>query len=542
MTRLDLEEQLSKLDLEGVLGVYIIDTPEGYQYDGYTLNFKEEFYQEHKEIIDDFVKKLCSYERKWIKNLYFISYPFTNDILTLLKNNESIEGVNLHNHELTTEEFEILTSNKNLKEIDSSSICEELRDCYDKRLGAVVKRKITNYKTVRDIIYDKKLNFYEELTEEQVTDICSLLEKRQIKGNLTFSGMNNGSFIKQIMDKFESIKTSEEDSTISIEIENRELFDYRPFTDKEQNARIKVITNTDEPTDMNIFIKVEEKLVEITKEYKEHEEQLSPLERLFWLYQIVETYRKYKKESDDKDWEMSRFLNKLLFSKDLVCVGFSHLLAELSQRASLQVWENCSIAHCEDKNNITKANYNHMNNLIFLEDEKYNIKGLYLLDATHDNHEYKDFFVFNHFLITPEKYDKHIMKMYEAGYSLLTVKEKESFLETLRCDEISLSSLIDILKLYYGKHELFNVCFSSSDAGNSYYLDKAELLYELTQGITIEPIPQETLKNAFIQIEKIKNPSITVEELTEKIDETFNVYKERDDKIYNWQKVKECKK
>ena len=107
MTGVELEEKLSKLNLEAVMGVFIIDTPEGYHYDGYTVNFEEDFYQVHKEIIDDFVKKLCSYERQWIKNLYFISYPFTIDHFHLLRDNETIHGINLHNHELSKEEFEI---------------------------------------------------------------------------------------------------------------------------------------------------------------------------------------------------------------------------------------------------------------------------------------------------------------------------------------------------------------------------------------------------------------------------------------------------
>lgn len=541
MTGVELEEKLSKLNLEAVMGVFIIDTPEGYHYDGYTVNFEEDFYQVHKEIIDDFVKKLCSYERQWIKNLYFISYPFTINHFYLLRDNETIHGINLHNHELSKEEFEILKQSKNLEEIDSSSVCQELSECYDKRLGAIMKRDVTNYKNVKDVIYDENLNFYEELTEEQVLTICSLLEKRKVKGNLSFSNMNNGCLIKRIIDKFESIQT-EEDSTISIEMENRELFDYKAFNDLEQNARIEVITSTDAPVDMNMFIQVEEKLVEITKEYKEQEDKLSPFEKLLWLYNTVETYRKYKKEEKEEDWEMSRYLHKLLFSEYLVCAGFAHLLAELSQRASLNVFENCAIVHCENKSSITSDDYNHMNNLAFIEDEKYGIKGLYLLDATHDNHQYEDLFVLNHFLVTPEEYDKHIMKIYAAGYSLLTVKGKEQFLEILKNDNVSLSSLIRILSLYYKDHDFFKVGFNSSDDSFPYYLERAESLYELAQGITIEKIPQEKIERAFTHIEKIKNPAITVEELAEKLNTTFALYQERNAKIYHWQKGKENSK
>lgn len=130
------------------------------------------------------------------------------------------------------------------------------------------------------------------------------------------------------------------------------------------------------------------------------------------------------------------------------------------------------------------------------------------------------------------------MKMYAAGYSLLTVKEKDSFIEILKNDEFSLSSLISILSLYYKDYALFGVSFDDEEGRLSYYLERAETLYELTQNITIEQVSQAKLEKALIHIEKIKNPSITIEELTEKVDKTFEVYQERNDRIYDYQKVK----
>lgn len=301
MQELEWKEQLSNLDLEEVIGVFILDTKESYQYDEYVVNFGEVFYQDHKEEIDQFVKKLCTYQRKWLKHLFFMSYPLTLEHFHLLKENESIQEITLQDHELTKEEFEILSQNRGLKEINSSSVCEELRECYDNRLSAVMKKYVTSYKMVTDILYDENLNFYENLTEEQVQTICSLLEKRKLKGHLRFCDMNNGFLIKRIIDQFEKINSEEKDSKVSIEINHRESFDYKAFDNWKQNARIEVITNTDEIVDMNTFIQVEKKLVEITKEYKEQENKLSPLERLMWIYSIVETYRKYEKENREED-------------------------------------------------------------------------------------------------------------------------------------------------------------------------------------------------------------------------------------------------
>ncbi len=530
MTSIELKEQLENLDLENILGIFILDDSDDFKCKDFIISISETFYKEHKNIIDLFVKKICSYKRQLIKCLYFSSFDLTKKYMNILKDNDSLEHLTLHNFKLKKEDFNILKQNKTLQTIDSSNISEELKDCYDKRIGFIMKRKITKYKNVEDILFDENLNFFEELTKEQIDLLCFYLTKRKIKGNLNFSHMNNGRLIKKVIDIFDNISNdSEEESSITIEIKNKCLFDYQSFNDFEQNKRINVITETDEPVDMNTYINVEKILQEIMSNFKKYENKLSPFEKLIWLYYIVETYREYKKESTKKDWKESRFINKFLFSDKLVCVGFSSLLSELSKRSSINVWENPAIIYSKDK---TKK-YNHINNLTFIEDEKYNIKGLYLLDACHDNHKYKDLFVFNHFLITPEEYENHIMNIFSAGYSLLAIKDKEQFLKIIKSDTYSLESLIKILTIYYKNHKLFNYHFNNYDDFIEYYYLNAEQLYDLAKNIIIEPISEDKVKKALINIERLINPTIEENELLERLNKIFEIYQKRHNDIYN---------
>lgn len=530
MTSVELQAKLNNLELEMVVGIFI-DGEEDYSYDGFSVNISEKFYLENKDIIDTFIKKVCSYKRQFVKSLYFISkFHMTKEYFDLIKENETLQTITLHNHCLTKEEFDLLKQNKSLTEINSSSISPELSNCYDKRLGAVMKKHLTDFLTVRNIIFDDKLRIYEKLTEEQATEICKYLEKRKVQGTLNFSSQNDGRLVKKIIDKFESIiGKNTEDKAISIEIEKRHEFDYQAFTDEKQNATITVITETDEPTDMNTFIKTEKELRKLIEPLEEHKDELSPFEKHLWLHNLVATFRKYKKETNEDEWKESRYLNKLLFNDYLVCVGFSYLNMDLAKRLSLESWEDAAYSNRKER----KLNeYTHSINLSYIEDSKYDIKGVYLSDTTFDNHEDKDLFVFNHFFITPDRYESHLKDMFSSGYSLLNIKDKEEFLRILKGDRQALYSLVIIISKYYPKHEIFNIGFSNSQDYYDYLLEKADELYDIAQTISIEPISEEKIKRALVHIEKIINPNITIEELDKKINRAFEIYNEINEIAY----------
>lgn len=531
MTTNELKKQFEELELENVVGLFIYGE-EDYSYDGFSINISRNNYLKNKKIVDDFVKRICSYKRKFVKSLYFISdYHLNEQYFKILAANDTLKTITLHNHCLTKKEFDLLSQSESLQEINSSSVSPELTDCYDKRLSAVMKRYITEYLNVKDIIYEEDLNIYEKLTEEQVSAICNYLEKRKVKGTLTISNLNNSYYIKRIIDKFEAItEYKNKDNIILIEIEERHLFDYQAFTDEKQNLHIRVKTETDEETDMNDFIKTEAELRSLIKPLQEHIDELSPFEKHLWLHNIVSTFRKYKKESNEEDWRISRYLNKLLFNDYMVCVGFGYLYKDLSRRIGLDSWENVA---CTKKHEQKLNYYNHINNLNYIEDKKYDINGIYLSDTTFDNHEDNNLFIFNHFFLTPTTYTKHIEDIYSAGFTLLTVKEKEEFLRILKEDRQSLLSLVTIIHKYYPNHDFFRVAFDSNQAYYDYCLEKAEELYEIAQTITVEEIPEDKIKRALINIEKIKNPNITAEELLEKIDHTFEIYHKLNKSIYN---------
>ncbi len=533
MINIELKEELEQLDLENILLVSIVDRDVSQQEkeDCYSVTLSKKDYLENKEIVDDFIKRLCTYERQWIKTLYFDSkYHMSEEYFNLLKENKSLERIMLNNYELTESDFNILKENDSIQEIETTIISPELSECYDKRLSQVMKREVTRFLSVKNIIYDDEIRINGPLSEEQAIDICKLLERRTAKGNIKFCYFDDTKYLKMIIDKvFELEQDRKEKDKLTISIEDRKSFDYKTFTDEEQNSNLEVLTETDEPTDMNAYIRVENKIKEILEPIEKHKDELSPFEILLWLYNIVATYREYKVENTDEDYRISRFLNKLLFTDKMVCVGYSYLLSDTAKRHSLDVWENFA---CDKANTRKDTEYNHYNNLVFLQDEKYDINGVYLMDTTFDNHSDKDLFVFNHFMLTPEKYAKHLQQMYSAGYSMLNIEDKDEFLRIIKTDKKALSSVLGIILKYFKNDELFKIECSNDEALNLYYIDSIDRVYELAQSINIEPITEDKIRRALIHIEKIKNSNITVDELEEKLDKTFEIYRKRDAKIY----------
>ena len=88
MTNIDLSKKLAALDLENVLLISIKDeepTKEEKE-DMYSVSISKKTYFENKELVDDFVRKLCSYERTWIRTLYFDSkYHMTEEYFKILQ-------------------------------------------------------------------------------------------------------------------------------------------------------------------------------------------------------------------------------------------------------------------------------------------------------------------------------------------------------------------------------------------------------------------------------------------------------------------------
>ena len=124
---------------------------------------------------------------------------------------------------------------------------------------------------------------------------------------------------------------------------------------------------------------------------------LNPAEICFCLYDLIRTrnYIKYD-EVNFSDNGYSRDLCQILNYKYIVCLGYANLFACLLEQLGIKneilLWEN------------KKRNTRHASNLVYVNDSKYNIHGIYTFDITFDR--------INNFQIPIEKYRWFFIPIY----------------------------------------------------------------------------------------------------------------------------------
>lgn len=141
------------------------------------------------------------------------------------------------------------------------------------------------------------------------------------------------------------------------------------------------------------LIEMYNKLLTIIKDVKD--KNYSPAEKLFYAYNIVKS-RIYKKEEKHEDETISRNLAEILKCKKIVCEGFANFLLGLCEVLEIPtekiIWIHKS-----------KRKAGHDTVAVYLNDEKYNIHGIYAIDPTWDSKEnekdttYKQYI--RHFLV-----------------------------------------------------------------------------------------------------------------------------------------------
>lgn len=106
-------------------------------------------------------------------------------------------------------------------------------------------------------------------------------------------------------------------------------------------------------------------------------ENLSPSEIAYLVYDLVRG-QVYTAENEDEDVSISRNLNETLKNDRIVCLGFANQMAAacnfLGVNAEVQYWNSAK----EDE-------AGHANVVIYLDDKKYGIKGIYIFDPSADS-------------------------------------------------------------------------------------------------------------------------------------------------------------
>lgn len=108
---------------------------------------------------------------------------------------------------------------------------------------------------------------------------------------------------------------------------------------------------------------------------------LSPLEKIMYAYDLVRD-RVYTKESENESNIVSRDLSSVLFGNKIVCAGYVAIFNSVLKNLGINVMDYI-IAR---KDNNKKG---HVRSLVYVNDKKYNVNGIFLFDPTWDSKKYE---------------------------------------------------------------------------------------------------------------------------------------------------------
>lgn len=259
---------------------------------------------------------------------------------------------------------------------------------------------------------------------------------------------------------------------------------------------------------------------------------LSPLESIMVAYDLVRD-RVYTKEKDE-NWMNSRDLKNVLFGNEIVCVGYSRILACILDHLGI---EN-NLVHLSD----TNRESGHLRNSVYVEDPKYNVNGFYYLDATWDSkRKDSDSFLYKYlyFLKTPKEMkelekEQNIEYIYADGEK--DIKKIINAINNIYSDEsieygfdfMDLAIRINSLyrKAYHSKKNLINTSELCGHVTNFKDIVNQEnlidTLIEIDKKINA-PIPAETYINLVNNVRKIEY-YINPEKYPYSLDVLYNIY------------------
>lgn len=300
-------------------------------------------------------------------------------------------------------------------------------------------------------------------------------------------------FTSKTRDLIEFIKTNKE-MKIHATISNDE---YKKLVDNLKPEEAKNLFITFENCDgyiryeefFNMFKELD-KIINFVKRYN-----LSQIEQVMLIYDIIKA-NKYKKESDNENYNESRDLNRIINGDKIVCVGYANLI-------------NYILTSLKIKNRIVLMNYSnkrerHVRNLVFINDKKYNINGLFLLDCTWDSKKDQKYLNNYNFFLKSLNYFKQAKTesfVNPMWLELLKLDDENMVEELKKLSEVEKRKFIYSMSNETDKciSNLYLIAIQKNDL-TSELIKTAQYLKQLIN----KKIPKEVFKNSLYKIRKIE--------------------------------------
>ena len=132
---------------------------------------------------------------------------------------------------------------------------------------------------------------------------------------------------------------------------------------------------------------------------------LSPMETVMYTYDQVRN-RVYKFEDENESKDKSRDLSEVLFGDKIVCLGYARIFSNILYYLGIDSY----LVHLE-----SNKGPGHSRNMVYIQDDKYDIDGVYYFDPTFDSKRKEDdnsyLYTYKSFAKTRKYMDKQDKKL-----------------------------------------------------------------------------------------------------------------------------------
>ena len=349
-----------------------------------TIIVNPTFFEAYKDKITEYIKNKIN--TLLTEKQYYIKIPdflIDDNLINELINNKNLENItikffNITEKDLTAEQIKKLKS-------------KHLEVYYDG--NKISTNKLIDYYTLKDLQKIKTISISQTLTNEEIENFIYINDDTiiTIKTEYSASRFNEQEYLNNLIRICNILKTHNKKYNLKIDINNRELLKQSGILN---TPNINFTINNDlYEYKQEEYLKEEEQLDKLIEPIKNS--NLSPYEKYLAVYNIVKQFKPYKENNENK--EESRYLRYILNNEYIVCVGFSKLLTTLLDKAGIPAM-NISVGvdtsyddgfTMEDKPTNIEG---HQRNIIKIDDDKYNIHGIFIADPTWDNSKEYDLY------------------------------------------------------------------------------------------------------------------------------------------------------
>lgn len=232
--------------------------------------------------------------------------------------------------------------------------------------------------------------FIDSLKNNNILNLKNLKDNAIIEISFYDDAISEEEKLSLIQEKLIKLNTLNKKFIVKINVEKRSIFNKLFKNLKLDNISLIIKNDLYEYSEEEYF-KEDKKIENLVSNIKNS--NLSPLEKFIAVYNIVKNIKPYKENEEKK--EEARYLRYILDNDYIVCVGYARLLVELLDKIGINATDYSVCVDVSYDEGFTLEEKNvllvgHARVIVNMDDDKYNIHGLYVSDPTWDNNQEKN--------------------------------------------------------------------------------------------------------------------------------------------------------